>query len=150
MRDFTTDLDLGEKHERELIRELKRRLSNVKHISKVDYRTHPYDLKLTFNCGKSCGIEVKSLAGGYPTGVVEVWADDRMKRRPKWHAEGVDYIFFQDRSRNKWFMYNAQEVIQYLQSYKGNLTRCKNGNSDAPGLIAKFEWSSMPGFITQF
>jgi len=154
-RTFDIDLKLGETAERDFAKVLKKRMKGLTHIQKVDYKKYPYDLRITFDGGRDKTVEVKSLAGGYPTVCVEVWADNKRTKRPQWFHSSVDIVAFQDRSRNKWFLYQAQEVIQFLKSYDGRLTRAKNGCKDDTGYIALFSWNggvegkSLPGFLTE-
>ena len=152
-RNWQIDLAKGEEAERDFANMLKWQMKSLKYVQKVDYADYPYDLRVTFasdlgDVDKT--VEVKSLAGGYPTGVVEVWADDSQTKRPHWHHKDVDIIVFRDESTNIWYMYDAQCVIAYLQNYTGPMTRCRNGNADNPGWIAKFIWNEMSGFIMSF
>jgi len=153
MRSFMIDLAAGEEAERDFANMLKRKMKTLKYVQKVDYKKFPYDLRVTFESEMGDvdkTVEVKSLAGGYPTGVVEVWADDAQTKRPHWHHEDVDIIAFRNESTDTWYMYDAQRVIEYLQDYTGPMTRCRNGNNDNPGWIAKFIWNEMSGFIMSF
>jgi len=153
MRNWTIDLQTGEQAEKDFAQSLEKRMKTLKYVQKVDYKQFPYDLRITVagddkDFDKT--IEVKSLAGGYPTGVVEVWADDNKTKRPHWHHKDVDIIAFRNEKENTWYIYDAQRVIEFLQSYTGPLTRCRNGNNDNPGWIAKFIWNAMPGFVMSF
>ena len=151
-RNFEIDLELGEKAEREFAQMLKRKMTTVRAIQKVDHSRYPYDLRVTIETEMGDvdkTVEVKSLAGGYPTVCVEVWADDSKTKRPQWFHKDVDIVAFQDRSCNKWFLYQAQEVIQFLKKYDGRLTRAKNGCKDDRGWIALFSWDDeLPGYLT--
>jgi hypothetical protein len=156
-RNFEIDLRLGEKAERDFAQVLKTKMTTVRAIQKVDHARYPYDLRVTVETGLGTvdrTVEVKSLAGGYPTVCVEVWADDNQTRRPHWFHPDVDIIAFQDRSCNTWFLYQAQEVIKFLKEYDGRLTRADNGCKDARGWIGLFSWNggvegkSLPGFLT--
>ena len=141
---FYDSMELGDKAEKELAQLFKSKMPGFVSVDKVDYKTHGFDLALTFirdgiKFTKAC--EVKDLAGGYDTGVVEVWANDNKTRRPHWwKMGGCDYIFFKDESRNLWFMYNANEVIKFLENYTGYQFRAYNGNEDDSGWLAKFYW----------
>ena len=151
-RTFEIDLKLGETAERDFASVLKKNLKGLTGIQKVDHKKYPYDLRLTFDGGKDKTVEVKSLAGGYPTCCVEVWADDKRTKRPHWFHPDVDIVAFQDRSCNKWFLYQAQPVIQFLKDYDGRLTRAKSGCTDDSGWIGLFSWNgglptSLPGFM---
>ena len=150
-RNFEIDLELGEKAEREFAQMLKRKMTTVRAIQKVDHSRYPYDLRVTIETEMGDvdkTVEVKSLAGGYPTVCVEVWADDSKTKRPQWFHKDVDIVAFQDRSCNKWFLYQAQEVIQFLKKYDGRLTRAKNDCKDDRGWIALFSWDDeLPGFM---
>jgi hypothetical protein len=155
-RNFEIDLKLGEQAERDFAKVLKKRMTTVRAIQKVDHTRYPYDLRVTIETemGKvDKTVEVKSLAGGYPTVCVEVWADDDRTKRPHWFHKDVDIIAFQDRSCNTWFLYQAQEVISFLKAHKGPLTRANNGCKDASGWIGLFDWNagwegkSLPGFM---
>ena len=150
-RNFDIDLELGEKAEKEFAQMLKRKMKGLTCVQKVDYKKYAYDLRITFDGGRDKTVEVKSLAGGYPTCCVEVWADDAKTKRPHWFHPDVDIVAFQDRSRNQWFLYQAQEVIQFLKEYDGRLTRAKNGCKDDRGWLALFSWKdgSLPGFMTE-
>ena len=153
MRNWTIDLQTGEQAEKDFAQSLKKRMKTLKYVQKVDYKQFPYDLRITIagddkDFDKT--IEVKSLAGGYPTGVVEVWADDNKTKRPHWHHKDVDIIAFRNEKENTWYIYDAQRVIEHLHEYEGPLTRCRNGNNDNPGWIAKFIWNAMPGFVMSF
>jgi len=153
MRSFMIDLESGEQAEKDFAACLKARMKTLKFVQKVDFKKFPYDLRVTFESDLGDvdkTVEVKSLAGGYHTGVVEVWADDHQTKRPKWHHKDVDIIVFRNEKENVWYMYDAQRVIEFLQSYTGPLTRCRNGNNDNPGWIAKFIWNAMPGFVMSF
>ena len=153
MRSFMIDLESGEQAEKDFAACLKARMKTLKFVQKVDFKKFPYDLRVTFESDLGDvdkTVEVKSLAGGYHTGVVEVWADDHQTKRPKWHHKDVDIIVFRNEKENIWYMYDAQRVIEFLQSYTGPLTRCRNGNNDNPGWIAKFIWNAMPGFVMSF
>jgi hypothetical protein len=115
-RNFEIDLELGEKAEREFAQMLKRKMTTVRAIQKVDHKKYPYDLRVTIETEMGDvdkTVEVKSLAGGYPTVCVEVWADDSKTKRPQWFHKDVDIVAFQDRSINKWFLYQAQEVFSF-------------------------------------
>jgi hypothetical protein len=141
---FWDSLKIGERAERELAQIIKTRMSGFRDIEKVDYTKHGFDLFLRFEKDgimRANAIEVKDLAGGYATGVVEVWADDNKTRRPHWWKMGnCDYIFFKDSSRNLWFMYDADKVIKFLENYTGFMFRARNGNKDDSGWLAKFYW----------
>ena len=153
MRTFEIDLELGEQAEREFAAVLKKKMTTVRAIQKVNYKKFPYDLRVTIetemgNVDKT--VEVKSLAGGYPTACVEVWADNKKTKRPQWFHPDVDIVAFQDRSRNTWFLYQAQPLIQFLKEYKGPLTRARNGCKDDSGYITLFRWEAgLPGFMTE-
>lgn len=163
-RNFSIDLSLGEKAERECAHLLKKNLKKCIAIQKVDHKRFPFDLRITIERDDGTTfdkcIEVKSLEGRHDTGVVEVWSDDQKTKRPHWFSEQTDIIVFQDRSRNKWFFYDAQRVISHLSTYPGTLTRAKNDCADDSGWIAKFYWNpndatgpfviphfQMPGFF---
>lgn len=153
MRSFMIDLESGEQAEKDFAKVLQSKMKTLKYVQKVDYKKFPYDLRVTFasdlgDVDKT--VEVKSLAGGYPTGVVEVWANDSQTKRPRWHHSDVDIIAFRNEQENMWYMYDAQRVIAYLQNYTGPMTRCRNGNNDNPGWIVKFLWDEMSGFIMSF
>ncbi len=141
---FWDSVKIGEEAERELARIMKSKMSGLKDITKVDYKTHGFDLFVEYvkddvSYGKA--MEVKSLAGGYDTGVVEIWADDNKTRRPHWwKMGGCDYIFFKNEKKNLWFMYNTEEVIKFLQNYTAYQFRAYNGNKDDSGWLAKFYW----------
>ena len=163
---FNDSLKLGEKAERELANMMRNKMSGFISVDKVDYKKFGFDLALTYmkdgiQYTKAC--EVKDLAGGYATGVVEQWANDAKTKRPHWWLMGgCDYIFFKDASRNLWFMYNASDVINYLENYTGRLSRARNGNADDSGWLAFFYWDPnslphnhnpqfvMPGWIMTF
>jgi hypothetical protein len=151
-RTFEIDLKLGETAERAFAAVLKKNLKGLTHIQKVDHKKYSYDLRLTIETQLGTvdkTVEVKSLAGGYPTLCVEVWADDARTRRPHWFHPDVDIVAFQDRSINKWFLYQAQPVIQFLKEYDGRLTRAKNGCKDDRGWLALFSWDDeLPGYLT--
>ena len=153
MRTFEIDLELGETAERDFAKVLKKKMRTVKAIQKVNYKKYPYDLRITVETeGGQVDktVEVKSLAGGYPTACVEVWADNNKTKRPHWFHKDVDIVAFQDRSRNKWFLYQAQPVIQFLKEYQGPLTRAKNSCKDDSGYITLFTWEDgLPGFMTE-
>jgi len=143
---FADSLEIGEKAERELASIIKKRMPSFRKIKKVDYQRYGYDLQLTFlsQTGeeKTNNIEVKDLAGGYATGVVEKWANDAKTKKPWWIIKGdCDYIFFKDSSRNLWFMYDADKVINFLDNYDAYLCRANNGNKDDSGWLAKFYWN---------
>ena len=152
-RNFEIDLALGEQAERDFAKMLKKKMNTVRAIQKVDHKKYPYDLRVTIETEMGDvdkTVEVKSLAGGYPTVCVEVWADDSKTKRPQWFHKDVDIVAFQDRSCNKWFLYQAQEVIQFLKKYDGRLTRAKNGCKDNSGWIGLFSWADeLPGFLTE-
>jgi len=141
---FADSLQIGERAEKELALIFKKRMSGFIDIKKVDYKKYGFDLFFRFvkdGIVRADTIEVKDLAGGYQTGVVEVWADDRKTRRPHWWKMGnCNYIFFKDSSRNLWFMYEADKVIKFLENYKGFMFRAGNGNKDDSGWLAKFYW----------
>jgi len=145
--DFNNDLVLGEKAEMEMRRLFLSR-SDVSRCAKVDWRKYGFDLAVKFNNGKIRKFEIKSLAGGYNTGVVEVWADDNKTRRPHWW-DSCDYILFKDRSTNTWFMYKRELFVNWLLS-QTNLTRANNGCKDDSGWIVKFKWENSPGFLHKF
>jgi hypothetical protein len=143
-KNFWDSLEIGEKAEKELAAIIKKRMAGCQDIVKVDYQKFGFDLFLTFvknGIVRTNNLEVKDLAGGYPTGVVEQWADDAKTKRPHWWKMGnCDYIFFKDESRNLWFMYDADKVINFLKNYKGRLSRARNGNKDDSGWLAFFYW----------
>ena len=155
-RTFTIDLETGEQAERDFAKMLKKKMTTLKGVQKVDHKKFPYDLRVSIETELGTvdrTVEVKSLAGGYPTACVEVWKDDAKTQRPQWYHPDVDIIAFQDRSADVWFLYQAQPVIQFLKEYKGPLTRAKNGCRDASGWIGLFSWNpgledkSLPGFV---
>lgn len=145
-RTFQTDLDLGKAAEREMFKILAAR-DNVIAIKFTDWTKVGYDISYMLEGNIVRNMEVKSLAGGYPTGVVEVWTDNAKTRRPHW--ADADIIAFKDRSQNKFFVYDAKEVIRYLETIPdNNLTRANNGCKDDSGWIVKFKWENgMPGFL---
>jgi len=144
MRDFHTDLDLGKLAEREMFMLLAARPA-VTAIKMTDWTKVGYDISYQIN-GEVRSLEVKSLGGGYPTGVVEVWADDAKTKRPHWGD--ADLIAFKDRSKNKWFIYEVAEVTKFLGAVPdGDLTRANNGCKDDSGWIVKFKWDGMPGYL---
>jgi len=157
-RNFMIDLTAGEQAEIDLVETLKKKLNRTKWFQKVPHDKYPYDLRVTLEREDGSTfdrtIEVKTLAGGYPTAVVEVWADDLKKKRPKWHHPDVDIIVFRDESRKRWFLYDCQKMIRYLHEESEGchpLTRCRNGNDNSSGWIHRFEWeNSDMGFITAF
>jgi len=144
-RNFSIDLDLGEVAEKKLAKVLQNRLKGVKAIQKMDHKKAPYDLLITIEREDGTTfdrtIEVKSLEGRYDTGVVEIWADDAKTKRPHWFSDKVDIVVFQDRSRDKWFFYDAQSVIKHLTNWSGRLTRAANPCEDDSGWLAKFYWN---------
>ena len=148
-----TDLKIGKKGEQQFIDMMKKRCTNICHIENVDYKKYNYDVRITFEREDGTKydrtVEVKSLAGGHPTGVVEVWANDAKTKRPHWFHKDVDMIAFQDRSCNKWFVYWAQPVIRYLKEQEGPFVRCNNNCEDSPGWMHKFVWDEMPGFLRE-
>jgi hypothetical protein len=141
---FNDSMALGDKAERELREIFKKRMPGFISADKVDWTKFGFDLALTFQkqgVQFTKTIEVKDLAGGYPTGVVEQFADDAKTKRPHWwKMGGCDYIFFKDESRNLWFMYDADKVINFLKNYTGRLSRARNGNKDDSGWLAFFYW----------
>lgn len=142
--DFWDSVIIGERAERELARIFRSKMKNFISVEKVDYKLEGFDLLLKLKVKdevKEARIEVKDLAGGYDTGVVEVWADDNKTKRPHWwHMGSCDYIFFKDSSRNMWFQYDADKMINFLENYYGGLTRARNQNKDDSGWLAKFYW----------
>lgn len=145
--DFNNDLVLGEKAEMEMAKIFLSR-DDVKRCSKVDWKRYGYDLDVEFKDGKVRKFEIKSLGGGYPTGVVEVWADDNKTKRPHWW-NSCEYIIFKDRSRSMWFMYKREPFVNWLTA-QTNLTRAANGCKDDSGWIVKFGWDDTPGFLKKF
>jgi hypothetical protein len=144
MRTFYSDLDLGKQAEREMFIILASR-NDVTAIKMTDWTKVGYDLAYQMK-GKTKSMEVKSLGGGYPTGVVEVWSDDKKTKRPHWLD--ADYIAFKDRSKNKWFMYNVKEFTAWLfDCDDSQLCRANNGCKDDSGWIRKFKWAGAPGFL---
>lgn len=149
MRNFKTDLELGEQAEKELFVLLMRQESVVK-VEKVNYRQNGYDLKVTYikdGIEKISRIEVKTLAGVVRgeernTGAVEVWANDQQTKRPWWWLKGdTDLVAFKNRKRNKWYFYDAPELIKFLENYKGKMVRSQIPNEDDSGWLAMFYWS---------
>ena len=163
---FWDSVELGERAEKELAKIISKKMAGLIDIQKVDYKKFGFDLLVTFEKDGirfSKSIEVKDLAGGYTTGVIEQWADDRKTKRPHWwNMGGCDYIFFKDESRNLWFMYEAKKVIQFLENYTDRLSRARNGNKDDSGWLAFFYWDPnhlpqnhntnyiMPGWLMTF
>lgn len=144
MRDFHSDLDLGRQAERELFLLLANR-NNIEAIRYTDYTKVGYDLEYKLQNQDTIKVEVKSLAGGYPTAVVEVWTDDAMTKRPHW--KDADIVAFKNRKQNMWYFYSVQEVMAWLAK-QDKLTRANNGCKDAPGWIVKFKWADgMPGYL---
>ena len=141
---FNDSMKLGDKAEKELMTILRDSITGFISADKVDWTKFGFDLAVTYkrdNIQFTKAVEVKDLAGGYPTGVVEQWADDAKTKRPHWwKMGGCDFIFFKDESRNLWFMYRANEVINYLENYTGRLSRARNGNKDDSGWLAFFYW----------
>jgi hypothetical protein len=160
-RNFKVDEELGRLAELELERIIKLKLSRTK-VEKMPWEKVGYDLKLTAEYDGvivTQNIEVKSLAGGYATGVIEQWADDKRTRRPHWMKMGdTDRIYFFDRSKNYWFVYDAKEVAQWIEIQPESNLRALNNNEDDSGWILKFYWDGvgtndsykMPGFIKKF
>ena len=149
MRTFHTDLSLGQQAEREMFAYLATR-DNVVAVEMTDYREVGYDIRYRLDTGEVLGMEVKSLAGGYPTGCVEVWTDDAKTKRPHW--ADADIIGFKDRSTATWHLYYADEVLDYLETVPDyRLRRANNGCVDDSGWIVLFKWEGgMPGYITSF
>jgi len=141
---FNDSMKLGDKAEKELMTILQQSITGFISVDKVDWTKFGFDLAVTYEREKiqfTKALEVKDLAGGYPTGVIEQWADDAKTKRPHWwKMGGCDLIFFKDESRNLWFMYDANEVINYLENYTGRLSRARNGNKDDSGWLAFFYW----------
>ncbi len=141
---FMDSMKLGDKAEKELMIILQQSITGFISVDKVDWTKFGFDLAVTYqrdNIQFTKAVEVKDLAGGYPTGVVEQWADDAKTKRPHWwKMGGCDLIFFKDESRNLWFMYEAKKVIDYLENYTGRLSRARNGNKDDSGWLAFFYW----------
>ena len=144
-RDFHSDLDLGKQAEREMFVILAGR-EQVTALKMTDWTKVGYDIAYQV-AGESKGMEVKSLGGGYATGVVEVWADDAKTKRPHWGD--ADVIAFKDRKQNKWFIYDVAEVTKHLAAVPDHkLTRANNGCKDDSGWIVKFKWANgMPGYL---
>jgi hypothetical protein len=145
-RTFHTDLDLGKQAEREMFVILAKR-EDITGIKMTDWTKVGYDISYQLADGTVKNMEVKSLAGGYPTGVVEVWCDDAKTKRPHWGE--ADVIAFKNRKEDKWYVYDALEVVNYLATVPdSSLTRANNGCKDDSGFIVKFKWANgMPGYL---
>jgi hypothetical protein len=140
MRNFHSDLKIGEEAEKEFAKSLLKD-EQVSEVFKVDWSTHPYDLEVILKNGQTKTFEVKVLAGGYNTGVVEVWADDAKSKRPHWWSEDTNFVVFKNASTNTWYMYKAKDVIAWLKAYDSPLVRANNGCADDSGWLAKFYWN---------
>ena len=110
---------------------------NVKRISEAPYE---YDFLV-----KGKGVELKSLAGGYSTAVIEKWSDDYRHREPGWRKSTrfnkLHWIIIENRSNGLWFLYDAGVLLEAIDSYPETLlTRAHNNCRDDSGWIAKFNW----------
>ena len=146
---------LGKKAEAEMKKLL---LSDPDTISveEVDFQKHGFDLRYTTRNEKGDvvvkNIEVKDLAGGYETGVVEKWANNEKTKRPWWWLKGdTDIIAFKNASERKWFFYDAKKVINWLEKHDAYTTRANNGNKHDSGVLVKFYWNSnkLPKFANK-
>ena len=164
IRNFNGDLEIGEEAERELKRIILAK-DPTAIVRKVDHASNGYDLHLTHKVGNEeivVRIEVKSLAGGYPTGVIEQWANDARTVRPHWMKMGdTDRLYFKNRKENMWYVYDAVEVADWIKSQPESNIRANNNCKDDSGWILKFNWGPtaeagynksyrMPGFIRKF
>jgi hypothetical protein len=145
MKDFNSSLEVGKKAEKEFEAILKR-CKGIKCCGLVDWQKYGFDIGAVKKDGSKFGVEVKSLEGEIKdrcllsTAVVEVWADDKMTRRPHWWGK-TDYIVFQNRATNTWYIYNAKKLIKTLETVSdGHITRARDNNKDDWGWIVKFYW----------
>jgi len=166
IRNFHTDLKIGELAEQELKRILlKNRFTTS--VDKVDHISNGYDLHLKYCIGEhieELRIEVKTLKGCVQTGVIEQWADNARTKRPHWMNMGdTDRIYFQNRKENMWYAYNAKEVAEWIKAQPESTIRANNDCKDDSGWLLMFYWDSskysshnynkkfdMPGFIKKF
>jgi len=164
IRAFDSDLEIGEEAEKELKRIILAK-DRTALVRKVDHIKNGYDLHLTHMIGSEAievRIEVKSLAGGYPTGVIEQWANDARTVRPHWMKMGdTDRLYFKNRKENMWYVYDAVEVANWIKEQPESNIRANNNCKDDSGWILKFNWEPstnsgynrsyrMPGFIRKF
>jgi len=145
MKDFNSSLEVGKKAEKEF-RAILRRCKGIKSCGLVDWQKFGFDIGGILDDGYKIGVEVKSLDGKgkdgsiLATGAVEVWSDDEMNKRPHWFGK-ADYIVFQNRATDTWYIYNAKKLIKSLEGVNdGHLTRAKDNNKDNWGWITKFYW----------
>lgn len=158
-RDFNVDNDLAVKMETNF--ELYLQQQNVEYTKTPHtFWTQFHQVDGVRDCAweydfivKEKGVELKTLAGDYPTAVIEKWADDNMSVKPGWLRSALqkklDYIVIENRAEGMWYFYDAQVMCSTVSSWPNTLlTRCWNNNANAPGYIVKFPWEDEDfGFI---
>lgn len=158
--DFTDSLNKGNLGERIVAAYFSRSvkagsLKSYKKISHLEFPnravTGEHDFQLELPNGSFKAAEVKTLEGGkgsyrYKTGVIEVWQNDAKTVRPGWwkstEAGELDAIYFVNLFDRTVYVFNSKKLLSFLQKTIPPLTICNDGNNNAPGWIAKFEWKN--------
>lgn len=140
---------------------------NLKSYKKISHLEFPnravsgeHDFQLELPNGSFRSAEIKTLEGGkgsyrYKTGVIEVWQNDAKTVRPGWwkstEAGELDAIYFVNLFDKTVYVFNSKKLLSFLQKTNLPLTICNDGNNNAPGWIAKFEWTNkVAGFLYSF
>jgi hypothetical protein len=159
MGNFHSSNDIGSKSENQFKQEYLLPWMEAGHIDKVwhvphtEFRKRGYkydwDFVVKIDVLGACeqrNIEMKSLAGGYPTGVVEKWKYDDRTGRAGWYLATekglLDYVIVHDRSVNKFYLFDAQLLKQHVDNTsQWEERQCYDKNTDAMGWVVKFRWT---------
>lgn len=176
-QDFTDSLEKGNLGERIVAAYFSRSvkvgaLKSYKKISHLEFpnraETGEHDFQLELPNGRFKAAEVKTLEGSevrivngeeltcrYRTGVIEVWQNDAKTVRPGWwkstEAGELDAIYFVNLFDKAVYVFNSKKLLSFLQETIPTLSRCKNGNNNAPGWISLIGWTDkQAGFLYSF
>ena len=163
MRTFDTDLELAEITEKKVFEQILKPRGFI-HTS-IKWWFTKYGVKTTAELPEECdfihrtdttyGIEVKSLAGGYPTFCIEKWSDDAMKRSPGWIKSTetglLKMVIIHNRADGFAYIYSPKSLLEKVRAYPNSLLRrAGNGCRDDSGWLVKLSWEDPEvGFITK-
>lgn len=177
-QDFTDSLEKGNLGERIVAAYFSRSVKSgsLKSYKKISHLGFPnravtgeHDFQLELTDGSFRAAEVKTLEGmqiiesclggkiksRYATGVIEVWQNDAKTNRPGWwkstEAGELDAIYFVNLFDEKVYVFNSKKLLSFLKKTNPTLSRCKDGNNNAPGWIALIGWTDkQAGFLYSF
>jgi hypothetical protein len=152
-RDFTSDLQLAEESEKLIFEKILKPKGFIQ--TGIQYWFAKYGVKITKELPEECdfihrehqryGVEVKSLAGGYPTFCIEKYSDDLQIHNPGWYKSTetklLRKVIIHNRADGYAYIYSPEKLLEQVKLYPDTqLTRARNGCRDDSGWLAKFGW----------